>query len=530
MDSIGVMIVDDETMALEYLRDLIPWEEAGYRIVAEATDGKSAVELFASAQPQIVISDICMPGVNGLDMCAAMLEQNPSARILLLTAYREFEYAKRAIEMGIKNYILKHELSADRLTGELERIRKDIVQEKDTDRILAKYAVVNTIAEYDDESLDADWQRRTLEKYGKTFILLVIKEDRPYPIFADPGAGEGHEDIREALDEVLHQDLPDGYSCIDCFTLQRGTWALFFSHDDFLTTQFFKKNFRPVIDRVLEGLGGNGDVSYSAVAMMSVRKLNRISSVYHQARQLLEQGLFDGRGSVIFMEDGQEAGATAPVLGTAQRGAPCARELKAFKAHLTECDFGGAELDLGDLFDELHRWRDPETLRDCIDELTRIMDAWAAASCLPPLEAVLCEPCYTLEEVRDFFTLSLDELRRRYDPSMGSCSKRVRDALAYLYEHYGQDISVSDVAGALGISESSLSKACKAETGKSVVDYLTEIRVAAAKRLLRSTDLKVYQVAEKVGYRTSQYFSQVFLKAAGTHPLAYRACKDGDTL
>lgn len=106
MKELKVLIVDDEILAIEYLRDLIPWREYGYEIVGEATNARQALELFVKHRPQIVISDICMPGMDGLEFCGKILALDSSAKILLLTAYKEFEYAKKAIELGVCNYLL----------------------------------------------------------------------------------------------------------------------------------------------------------------------------------------------------------------------------------------------------------------------------------------------------------------------------------------------------------------------------------------------------------------------------------------
>jgi two-component system, response regulator YesN len=517
-DPLRVMIIDDEPMAIEYLRNLIPWEREGFAIVSEATDGETAIAEFSRQRPQVLIADICMPGLSGLDICEEILGLDDSVKILLLTAYREFDYAKRAIDMGIKHYIIKHELDAARLRAELSEVREEIRHEADTNKILAKYAVLNRIDEYDSEGMGPELQYKTLEKYGKTFLFAILRKDSPYPLFgaADPPLTGPDEKGPGPSLESLRSGLPGGYSWLDSFKVDDDTWALCFCHGELLSDSSCSSGFREIVAKAQAIFSESDGCSYSAVVITGHGRLDRLSNMRRRAAGVFERVPFLGRAAVIFASEQRQEEAAAessPVLDGA---------LSRLKSALDALDLEKADRALSEAFGTVSESGSPRLLRRCCDELAKTLDRWLSDRAASPILSDLAPACYTLQDIRLFFSALMREKAGEMDPRIADYSKRVRDALYFLYENYSRDISVSDVARSLDISESSLGKAFKAETGVSVLDYLTDIRMATSKKLLKNTNLRVYEIADKVGYKTGQYFSQVFLRATGMHPLEYR--------
>ena len=121
-----IMLVDDEVLALEYLKNMVDWERNGYHVVGCATSGKKALELFDRTHPQIVISDIRMPGTDGLELTRQIKEKDKEPVVILLSAYRDFDYAQKGIRYGVSNYLLKHELSSELILKELEEVKEKL--------------------------------------------------------------------------------------------------------------------------------------------------------------------------------------------------------------------------------------------------------------------------------------------------------------------------------------------------------------------------------------------------------------------
>ena len=130
-----IMLVDDEVLALDYLKNMVAWEEHGYQVKGCATGAKKALELYDRIKPDIVISDIRMPGMDGLELTRLLKEKNKDTAIILLSAYGDFDYAQKAIRYGVSNYLLKHELCEKLLLTELERAREQVKRQKRKNQI-----------------------------------------------------------------------------------------------------------------------------------------------------------------------------------------------------------------------------------------------------------------------------------------------------------------------------------------------------------------------------------------------------------
>ena len=128
--TLSIMIVDDEMIVREDIKTILDWERFGYQITAEAANGKKACRLFAQNPVDIIIADIDMPFMNGLEMASRILEIDPGVKFIFLTSYSDFDYLRTSMRMGIHSYILKHEMEETLLLQELETLRREIRQEE----------------------------------------------------------------------------------------------------------------------------------------------------------------------------------------------------------------------------------------------------------------------------------------------------------------------------------------------------------------------------------------------------------------
>jgi Response regulator containing CheY-like receiver domain and AraC-type DNA-binding domain len=510
-----VILVDDESMAIDYLAHLIEWESAGFAVAATATNGDSAIEAFERVRPRVVFADISMPGISGLDLCERFLAQEPGLKVVLLTAYREFEYARRALGLGIGRYIIKHELDATRLLSELAALRSEIEAEDATNRLLARYTVLDKIQEFEAGGMSPELRERSLGKDSKTFVFVVVGIDKPYPILgADP---EGVHLVEPPVAELASL-LPEACSWVDCVRMDGRSWILCLASRVPLSPASsapldFATAAAGLFERRLEG-------SCSALAVVGPRDLDKVANLRGRAAAFFERSPFLGPRAVSV-----DGGAEPPVPeDEADRTFESTIEpaLAAFRSGLDrdEEDVWGRALE--EAFAIVRSSLSPRCLRRCCDEVAAAIERWAEERAVPHLDPARAPACYSIEEARDAFATMIRERSADQDPRMGLYSSRTKAALRFLSANYGRDISVADVARALDIGESSLSKTFKIETGVGLLERLTEMRIAEAKRLLRGTSMRIYEVAERVGYRSSQYFSQVFLKATGAHPLEYR--------
>ena len=170
-----VMIVDDEILAINYLNSIMPWEKHGYQMVAQATTVHKAFDLFRECQPQIVILDIRMPVMDGLEFSKKLLESNHQVKIILLTSYRDFDYVKQALELGVSGYLLKHEINETTLAAHLDRTRKLLDEDiritvAIRKQIMRKLLENNRLNDADLEMIKADIN----SKNGMLLLLIMV--------------------------------------------------------------------------------------------------------------------------------------------------------------------------------------------------------------------------------------------------------------------------------------------------------------------------------------------------------------------
>lgn len=522
MEELKVLIIDDEIMALEYLRELITWEAFGYQIVAETTDANHALRQFQAYRPQIIISDICMPGMSGLEFCEQVLSIDKSVKIILLTAYKEFEYAKKAIELGVSNYILKHELSDKTLLSELEKVASELKNERSSSNIIKKHLLMNLMEDNDYmQQLDLKPQWEFLNKGGGMFILVILKKDEPYPIVESTTVMHSPE-MREEW-KHLDEGSTDEFVMIDSIKLRNQMWAVLFTCSRLSSESAVWNRFYPIAVKTQSFFSEASGSTYSAAIEMERQEIKNIPKMYKSCLKTLEYTPFFTRSKILRRMDIPNVEAHRYALETEQA-------LNMISSALEGQNVGQLDAEMERLFrDCIAPSFDTTLLRKCSDELVRIINKWREKNFLASIPHESAEVfaglhhCYTLTEMMKalihVYKMSIEDVM---DLHYNKYPIKIQKAIKYLHIHYPEDISIVDVAEAVEISASNLSRAFRKETGQSFLDYLTAIRIEEAQKLLLTSDLKIYQISEKVGYKTSQYFSQVFLKVTGMQPLDFR--------
>lgn len=187
--TLSIMLVEDQTLTREYLRSLIDWEKAGCTIVAEAQDGKSALEKIEHYRPDVVFVDVVIPVMDGLEFSKTALKMYPWCRIVVLTSYQQFDYARRAISLGVVDYVLKHELNQRNLLNLIARLRSDITARVSQMTVEIRDSFTSTLENRKQSSpLSFDGLSRELALAGNLWIYASDSgqhEGSPPPVFPD---------------------------------------------------------------------------------------------------------------------------------------------------------------------------------------------------------------------------------------------------------------------------------------------------------------------------------------------------------
>ena len=524
MEEYRVLLADDEEEIRTGISRKIDWAALGFSLVGEAGNGEEALELAEQLRPDVVLTDIKMPFLDGLELCRRLRVSLPGARLVVFSGFDDFEYARQAVSMGVSEYILKP-INAPELTRVLEALRDQL----DRQRL---------------ERRDMETLRRRYEE-----SLPVLRELFYTRLLSGQIRPEQVQD-RAARYEI---DLP------------QGLWTAALVHVDgdegerdellLLSVQsFLEKHF------ALAGCAARvvlyGDMAALLVhldredrlypLLEELERLSRLSQSYlglrlttgvglpcrgpeelnHSAggaRSALDYRVLAGGSRVIYIgdlepqsaapsfeEEDQRALSAAVKLGAREQAEAVVRELmeRLRRASLSQCDL--FLLEVVTCLVRLAR-SGGLAVEEVFGEGFTGAVSVSSFSSLEELGSWLGERCGRLHDL----------LGRRRSDSTWQMVERAKD---YIAGHYtDEQLSVETLCSHIHLSPTYFSTLFKREVGMSFTAYVTKVRMEEAARLLRETDEKTYRIAEATGFSDPNYFSYVFKRHFGLSPSKFRA-------
>ncbi|MGF9913490.1 response regulator [Paenibacillus ehimensis] len=540
-----LMLVEDEEDVREGILREIDWARHGFEVIETAENGQEAAELFEREVPDVVVTDIRMPFMDGLQLAAWIRQRYEATKIVILTGFDEFEYAQKAVKLHIDEYVLKP-YSAQELIDVLAKIKRRIDEEA------AEKENVQTLQEHYRRSLPVlrevflaslvarKLPRREIEEKCRSYNLELAAD--AYVVSVISMDTDGSEDSDGAAAASLKASKDTGLKRFAVLNVaeeivEKHRLGRVFLHNDYLVlltvdvqapeggatvlkkTLTALEEIRQSIEKYLKftvtiGVGtvcGElTDVSYSykdAVLALDYRGIlgnNRIICIDDVETRFVEKLRFDElkeHALIRCLKVGTPQEIQETVDGLFQGIGETQVSFKDYQIYLMEM-------------------------------LTAILKAAKDANV--DLDAVLGTDFVPFAELHKF--TSLQEAKNRI---LGLCtaimnsiaSQRqytykslVEQAIDFTKSHYHEtDISIQKVCGHLHISAGYFSSIFKKEAKMTFVNYLMHIRMEAAKELLRTTDLKAFEIAERVGYAEPNYFSFSFRKHVGVSPKEYRS-------
>lgn len=526
------LIIDDEPVVREGISENIDWESHGFTLVGACRDGREGIRAVDELQPNVVLTDICMPFVDGLELAAFIADRYPATKTILLTGYDEFEYAQEAVKLKVSDFLLKP-ITPDELRSTLDRLREELEAEqrkrRDLERVrqqlresmpLLRERFLNRLLEGDIEQIEVSrrLQMLDIDLPGPCFTVLAI----------DPDRAIDNDDLTSiALQNAVEVSARERFPALTVRT-QREELALILSSDEESTAVL-----RAI--ECAEGLSAHVkqafDITVSIGVGSTVASPAKIASSYRDAKAALGQRMVLGPNQILTVEQTRDtSGPTLPDDEVSAR-ALVIRTFKGGTAKQTE----SALAQLVALYRESGRH-----VRECRFGMQRLL-----ADLLSTLE-LLGVQHNQIPEIRDDPFGSLNGLKTLEDMEkwFGSLHRSARAVLAtrlkqhsvakafeaeeFIAEHFAEpDVSLTRLCRALSVSKSYFSPVFKAQTGMTFVEYLTRLRMERAQELLTSTDLKSYEIAERTGFVDAHYFSLTFRKQVGVTPTEFRETARG---
>ena len=529
MEQYKVILVDDEAEVIDIMEAKIRWSELGFEVVGSAKNGVKALELVEKLQPDVVLTDIRMPYMDGLELSRKLNQDYPNIYIILCTGFDEFEYAKEAVHLDIKEYLLKP-ISAAELSESLMRLKENLDKERE------EKLNVRKLENYFQESLPALQSnlfislmegRVSEEDYARFSAAYQVNMKGPLFCCIVFHTSENH--VPEGMNPLLlsmsvereiRQRLVEKWHCKEFLYLGNTVLIMEMGSEEQMVTitdecdRFCRWAYRVMGAVVTAGIGTVCD------------NLLNINLSYEGAREAVSYRVLYGTQRAINIRE---------IVPKEQ-------------ATLSQLEEGR----MHDLFRAI-RVGNPEKIEEAVQKEIQKMykhTVTIGQYHLAAMETVSNFYKFCANNSLDFneiagnvpnlyekvpqmdessLTSWMNEMARMISEELktarNSTSHRlVTEAQLLVREKYmDASISLDVVCSILGVSNSYFSSVFKKETGKSFISYLTDYRMDIAEELILSGEDKSYKVAEKVGYLDANYFSYVFKKRFGVSPSKYRA-------
>ncbi len=500
-----ILIVDDEKPIRQWFAFCIEKSGRPYQVVGEAANGEEALVIFKEYLPDLVITDIRMPVMDGIELMREIKAVAPTTDVVILTCYPDFDYAREAVKQGAFEYMLKAEVQDRDILDLVEQVRSKREQQGNLTKSLQIHRRVQMNALLDDlisgklteeERVEQRLRELDIDLANHFLFVMAIRPDKiensgwinPLP----ESVGGFYSFIYESNKSILLGNLRANNSQIK----QRE--ALF-----------------KLAEEVQEAIGGSVGVSHVFSGFANIR------NACQEAMVLLEQEFYKGKGSIILSDQKVEYRNVPEIqkLGkkiiAAIEGENGPRVMAGIEELLILLGKGNAV--------------DLQGARRICHEILGVLGAKAYLSeesdSVGELKVNIAEE---LENKRYFYQLNAWVLEitgimiEGFKIPQGKYSAIVKQALDYMKEHYSESLSLREMATLVHLNPNYFCQLFKTETGENFSNYLTVFRLKKAEELLKNTDLRAYEIAEKVGYPNLSYFSRIFKKYTGKSPFEYR--------
>lgn len=529
---IRVVFVDDEMLVKLGLRSAIDWNQEGFEIVGEASNGQEGIQLIKSLQPDLVISDIVMPGMDGIEMYQTLKEDGIAPIFIVLSSYDQFDMVKRAMKAGARDYLLKLSLNAQSLHELLQEIRAEVEEKRNEDsektirddtesESVSGQFELNRIYLYGlllGEKVNPGYLQHCFTKTGGRNRVLYVATDAARLMISKSETERKTyiRTIRSLLDEIS-SEFGEAY----CIEWENSNYVVI------LEASLSESIFREIAEAMTVSLDNYGNLQ-SSIGISAVTELSDLQEAYKMARRISEDLTYNGYGNIQFY---QNVNQELPEINEKMNNLLDLERLRSICEMLNEGD-------LSQYFNEFnfaiksHRLSLEEASFQsvqliCVTE-EYLKQNWSNFLFEHDAGAVLAQiySCQSVKEIIHCNREYINAVERAAQELFCSDGIRlVRDAKNYIRTHMSDPIGLTEIADALKVSSSYLSATFSQSESIGLINYINKEKVKRAQYLMASEHLKVYEVSYMLGFENAGYFSKVFKKYAGCTPKQFASRK-----
>lgn len=524
-----VVVADDEQIIREGICKIIPWETLGLQLAGQAENGAQAWELVQQLHPDILLTDIRMPYMDGIELTRKMKAACLPTRVIILSGYSEFQYAQTALKLGVCDYVMKpvdvgamcrtlralrDELDTQRCKeSEVEQLRRRLQEENEI-------ALHGKILRYVHRRISAPQFERELPpalSASRFCMCVLLQLDR----FDHVTGGMAEEEIFRLTQELeavmLEQANPEGMQMME---ESNGRYLVLFYGQDGADVAFAARSY---IRRLRLSIAGHDYTTASSTVFDSILSCTK---AYDMALRTLERAFLIGTNQDVEpdtekredtgLPDTFDVGRVVKTISTFNKQA-IREEFDAIEQDIRQThhnSFLYTRMMVSFVYGEMMK-----LLADIHCPIAEIMEDSTAA-----YKRILA--CQTLRGMMDQLYAFIAEICDFLDSTHGASKSVVERAKVYIAAHFQQaGLTLDEVARAVGMSPNYFSALFKQNESMPFISYLTSVRMEHARRLLDAGDDRSYEISYACGYENPTYFSTIFKRSTGMSPSEYRARK-----
>lgn len=532
-----VFLVEDEIVMREGIKKNINWEREGFNFVGEASDGELAYPLIQKTRPDILITDIKMPFMDGLELSRLVKQELPDIKILILSGYDEFDYAKEAISIGVTDYLVKP-ISGAKLLEAVKRVAEVVEEEKRQKQYLETFL----LEQQENTQLAEQKLFRSLVSAQKPVSVLLVEAREigmelaanrynimRFQIFCGENTVGYSEEENQAIEDI--RELVEEMQEILLIELGIEGCAFILKETDGRSLEDLEQDFMERLREIFKNYPG---LAYFGGVGLPVGRLGELGKSFEKASRAFSYRYLRERNQ--FIESRREESVQPPAVDELDLSSLTRERMnkKAVRSFLRTGLTGEVSHFVEEYFESLGQ----ESIQSLLFRQYMTMDLYLEAAGVLEETGVrageLSERCgdfqknpqvvQSPEQMKAYVKkLFLAAVELRDSVSRRKYSSLLQEARAFIEQHYEDEaVSLNTVAASVNLSPNHFSSIFSQEMGQTFIEFLTQVRMDRAKELLRSTSMKTAEIAFAVGYKDPHYFSYLFKKTQECTPREFR--------
>jgi two-component system response regulator YesN len=533
-----VLIVDDNALSRTDLKTMIAWESSGFYISGEASNGINALKLMENDLPDIVITDINMPLMNGIELIDYLEQHSPQVRIIALSAYDDFNYVRQSMKKGAMDYVLKHQLDGVYLLEILQAAGSSILKYRnEMDRQNEIYVELSNSKAF----LRQEFIRKLLEggilgideikskldaldiQIDMESLVVTVVEIDDFRLIEEKFTPKEVDILIKTFMDISKEILGEWEHSVIVHS-SKGKFILILSLGKIVSVMYMYNRINTLLNRIRSGIKKYLNITACFGVSKVCKEILGLHQAYREAETILKGKFYKGKNG-IFIEN------TSNKL---EEGFFCLdiKDEKAIYKALKNLDYENVERLIEEVFEKISNLRlSSKSTQMICAELINIVnkvskDTGIEVSKLYVSEDIpynMIQKYETLMEIKEWVLALYTKLISILERTKigGQLSEVTKKAVEFIHRNYRTDVSLRDVADFAGVSSSYVSRLFKEECRMGFAEYLNHIRVENAKQYIENGELKLKEIVTCVGFNNYNYFFKVFKETVGMTPLEY---------